>query len=255
MKKSTSSNLFLYLAGTLFFLLGWKLLSMRVGEETMVFPGPAKTVLEMFGLLTRGYTWKCIGMTFLRMAEGFGCSFVLALFLGTIAGYEDRLRKMLQPFIVVLRAVPTACLVYLFIVLTGYRSAPAYLVGLIAFPILNEGVASGVANVPGEFINAARVDGVNRVKECLSIRLPLAKPYIAAALFSSFSLSFKIEIMAEVITGSSDAGLGNVIRGMRAADPTNMLPVFAYSLIAVLLMLTIDLMIGICSTKKQIKDL
>ena len=99
---------------------------------------------------------------------------------------------------------------------------------------------TGVANVSPAIINATRLDGASFVKENLKIRLPLAFPYIAASMASAFSLCFKIEIMAEVITGSSVAGLGSAILGVRSSDPTNMIPVFGYSAIAVALMLVID---------------
>ena len=74
----------------------------------------------------------------------------------------------------------------------------------------------------------------------LKVRLPLAYPYIAVAVASSFSLCFKIEIMAEVITGSSLPGLGTAIAAARANDPTDMVPVMAYSIIAVFAVLIID---------------
>ena len=55
--------------------------------------------------------------------------------------------------------------------------------------------------------------------------------------------------MAEVITGSSLPGLGSAILGARSSDPTNMVPVFGYSLIAVGLMLMIDYLASLIRTK------
>ena len=57
---------------------------------------------------------------------------------------------------------------------------------------------------------------------------------------SSFALSLKIEIMAEVITGYTRMGLGSAILAAQRSDPTNMVPVFAYSLVAIVVMLIVD---------------
>ncbi len=215
----------------------------------MVFPGPVASFRHAFYLLGREYTYRCILATMTRMLEGFFLSFAIGLVLGVIAGNFEPFDQMLRPFITTLRAVPTASLVYLFIVLAGFRKAPVNLVFLISFPIIYEGVKTGVGNVSPSIINATRLDGASFLSENLRVRLPLAFPYIAAALASAFSLCFKIEIMAEVITGSSLPGLGSAILGARSSDPTNMVPVFGYSLIAVGLMLMIDYLASLIRTK------
>ncbi len=208
----------------------------------MVFPGPVESFRHAFYLLGRSYTYKCIYETMSRMIEGFLISLVLGLIFGVIAGNRPVFEELFRPLMIALRAVPTASLVYLFIVLAGFKRAPVYLVVLICFPIIYEGVKGGIQNISKSLINAAKVDGASFFRSNLRIKLPLALPYIIVAMTSSFSLSFKIEIMAEVITGSSNAGLGSAILGARSSDPTNMVPIFGYSLIAVGLMLVIDRM-------------
>ena len=218
----------------------WQILSMLVGQQKMVFPGPIMTLRYVFYLLGREYTYRCIFQTLLKMVRGFLLSCVLALFFGLLSGNDPFLEKLLRPSIITIRAIPTASLVYLFIVLAGFKLAPMLLVVMISFPIIYEGVCGGIRNVPLEMINAAKVDGSSFFRVNLRVRLPLAMPYIIVALTTSFSLCFKIEIMAEVMTGSSNAGLGSAILGARSADPTNMVPIFAYSFIAVMIMLLID---------------
>ena len=248
-KKSISNKQIYYIIGILLLATLWQVLSLWIGQQTMVFPGPVASFRHAFYLLGREYTYRCILATMKRMLEGFFISFAIGLILGVIAGNSEAFDQILRPFITTLRAVPTASLVYLFIVLAGFRKAPVYLVFLISFPIIYEGVKTGVGNVSTSIINATRLDGASFLNENLRVRLPLAFPYIAAALASAFSLCFKIEIMAEVITGSSLPGLGSAILGARSSDPTNMVPVFGYSLIAVALMLLIDYLASLIRTK------
>ena len=80
------------------------------------------------------------------------------------------------------------------------------------------------------------------INTIFKIKLPLAIPYIVLGIKSSFALAFKVEIMAEVITGSTSNGIGCAIVSAQRSDPTNMIPVFAYSIIAIVIMLLVDTM-------------
>ena len=251
-KRFISSKNFIYIIGIALLATMWQVLSFYIGEDTMIFPGPVSTLRYAFYLLGKEYTYRCIFFTMCRMLTGFVFSLAAGLVLGIFAGNFEAFGDLLRPSIIMLRAIPTASLVYLFIVLAGFKNAPIYLVFLISFPIIYEGVKTGVANVSPAIINATRLDGASFIRENLRIRLPLAFPYIAAAMASAFSLCFKIEIMAEVITGSSVAGLGSAILGVRSSDPTNMIPVFGYSAIAVALMLVIDQLASLIRDKIRV---
>ena len=141
-----------------------------------------------------------------------------------------------------IKSIPTVALVFLFIVLIAPKNAPILVVFVICFPILYEGIAGGVKNVDQDVLDASKVDGANYFKEVLYIKLPLAIPYIIVSMVSSFALSFKIEIMAEVITGYTRNGLGSVIHYTQTSDPTNMAGIFAYSLFAIIIMLLVTLL-------------
>ena len=250
-KKFISNKNTVYILGVILLAIMWQALSLWVDEEVFIFPGPVKTFAYAAELLQRPYTWRCISATMLKMLSGFVIALISAFVLGVLAGNFPFIEKLFAPSIVALRAIPTASLVYLFIVLAGFKKAPVFLVILICFPIIYEAVAAGIRNVPESIIKALKVDGAGFLKANLKIRVPLAMPYIIVAMASSFSLSFKIEIMAEVITGSTNPGLGSAIAGARATDPANMVPVFAYSLIAVGIMLMIDFIANLLKNKLQ----
>lgn len=252
MKKFTSNNKLLYIGGIVLFILFWQILSLLIGQTKMVLPGPFSTIAYSINLLKSSYTYKCIIQTLSRMLEGFVISFLIALIVGTVAGYYKSVNTLLKPTMVILKSVPTACLLYLFIVIAGIKNAPLYIVALVSFPILYDGFVAGVSNTPKELINASKLEGSSFFKECLYIRLPLAKNHIIQSVASSFSLSFKIEIMAEVITGGSNPGLGTIIQAVRAYNPTDLLPVFGYSLIAVMIMLLIDLIVTVTLKKTSL---
>lgn len=241
MKKFISNKFVLFFLGVLFVIAIWFICSLLFDKNGAIFPSPILTFSKFINLLGEKYTYQCLGYTFLRMLAGFGLSFVVALLFGILAGNHPNFYQFLKPLMTVIKSIPTVALVFLFIVLVVPKNAPIFVVFVICFPILYEGVAGGIKNVDKDMIEASKVDGANYFKSTLFIKLPLAIPYIIVGVVSSFALSFKIEIMAEVITGVTARGLGSAISNARNDDPGNTAAVFAYALLAVLIVLLVSL--------------
>ena len=229
-----------FILGIILLILSWQLLSSFFKFDNFVLPSFIDTVKYSIYLLGNNYIYKCLYLTLTRMFLGFVIAFGLAFIIGIIAGTSKAIEETLKPFFVLFKSVPTATLIYLFLVLVGSRLTPMLIVVLVSFPILYESVLSGVKNTGQELIEASRIDGSSNIKTIFMIRVPLGMSYIKAGIASSFGLSLKIEIMAEVITGYTRLGLGSAILASQRSDPTNMIPVFAYSLIAVVCMLILD---------------
>ena len=68
MKKFITNKYILYLIGIIFFTFVWWLLSILIGEQTLVFPGPIVTLKEVFKILQTKYIYKCLSITFIRMS-------------------------------------------------------------------------------------------------------------------------------------------------------------------------------------------
>lgn len=229
-----------YLYGIVFLIIIWFALAYIFKDNSFVFPNPIDTIKYTLYLLGKTYTYICIYNSLKLMIVGFGLAFVFGVVLGIISGNSKKIFYCISPFMVVLRSFPTVSLIYLFIVIFGYEYAPALLVCVIALPIIYQGVLYGIENIESNLVESIRIDGANIFEENLFLKIPLSIPSIVSSIVSSFSLSFKVEIMAEVISGGYVKGIGSAINGARISDPTNMTSVFAYSLIAILVMLLID---------------
>ena len=70
---------------------------------------------------------------------------------------------------------------------------------------------------------------------------------------ATFGLALKVEIMAEIISGSTGYGIGNA---MRLAQQTSVLmaPIFAWTLISVILLLSITYLLKVVKSKLIKKD-
>ena len=249
-KKFITNKYMMFLYGTIFLFLLWWIVSLCA--NSLVVPSPIDTIALAFKYLGEGYTYVCLGYSLLRMLLGFLIAFVIAFLLGIIVNNNEKLYQFFTPLMTFFKAIPTAALVFLFIVAIGAQNAPVLVVVLIGIPILYESIVGGLKSTGKAILEAAEVDGAKKIGQLFKIQLPLGVPYIIVGMISTFSLSFKIEIMAEVITGYTKNGLGSLIKGAQISDPTDMTPVFAYSLIAVVLMLIVTLVAYLA--KQKLKD-
>lgn len=241
--KSSLKDLLYTLIGIVILLLGWITISSCVANSNMIFPNPLITIKEVGKLLTQKYTYVCIWKSFLRTIIGFAIAFILAIILGIFAGNFPAVKKIFSPFFSVLKSIPTASLVFLFLVFVGSKNAPILMVLLISLPIIYEAIVRGFENIHSDVIDASSIDGASFSKKVCKIYIPIITPYIFVGVVSSFSLSFKIEIMAEVISGSTTEGLGSVISACQKSDPSNMVPIFAYSFIAVVVVAILSVLL------------
>ena len=192
-------------------------------------------------MLGNSKTYQRIGWTLLRTLEGFGIALIGAILLGILGGLVKPIQVVLRPTMIVFKSAPTAAFVFLFFVLFGGQHAPIFVVSLLALPILYESIVAGFNNIPKEIEDSLKVDAGNKLKGLLRVKVPIAIPYFMVGLASSFALSLKTEIMAEIITGSTNMGLGTAIHAYRIIDASDLTPIFAIALIAIIIILIVDL--------------
>lgn len=238
-KKFITNKYMMFLYGTIFIVLLWWIISLCV--NSLVVPSPFDTVALAIKYLADGYTYVSLGYSLLKMLIGFLLAFFVAFLLGMLVNDNEKLYQFFTPLMTFFKAIPTVALVFLFIVVLDASRAPILVVMLIAIPILYEAVVGGLKSENSNLLEAASMDGARKITKIMRIQLPLSVPYIVIGMISAFSLSFKIEIMAEVITGYTKNGLGSLIKGAQINDPTDLTPIFAYSLIAVVVMLIVTL--------------
>ena len=230
------------------------MISLSQGQGNLIFPDPLTVFKDFFMMLGKSNTYIRIGWTLLRTLEGFGIALLIAIILGTLAGLIKKVQVILKPLMIVFKSAPTAAFVFLFLVLFGGKYAPIYVVSLLATPILYESIIAGFNNIPQEIEDALKVDANGKINSILKVKIPLSIPFFMVGLASSFALSLKTEIMAEIITGGTHMGLGTAIYAYRIMDPTNLSPIFAITLIAITIVLIVDLL-GYLVKKRFQKDI
>lgn len=246
MKKYIINRYTLTTLGIIVFFLLWYLIYILAGSSVYIFPDPISVIKEAGYYFTKPYLYKCIWGSFYRMMIGFSAASVLGIALGMLVGNYTKMKYVFNPTIIALRSVPTAALVFLLLVLVGFKNASLYIVMVIVFPMVYEATVSGYQHIDPQIIMAMRVDSPSSFANNFKIKLPMSMPYIAVGLTTSFALSFKIEIMAEALTSSSESyGLGRAISVAFANQTNGLVSTFAYAFIAILVMLIVSLLIFI----------
>ena len=203
----------------------------------------------MFELLGQRKTYGYLGFSIIRLLVGFIASFILAFLLGILVNNSEALYNFFTPIITFFKAAPTATFVFLFLVLFGGRNAPALVVIVMTFPILYESIVSALRSTEETVLDAARIDGASKVKTLFFVQLPLGTPFIVLGLVSTFGMAFKVEIMAEIITGITKGGIGTMISISQLIDATDLTPMFAYSMMAIILVLIVSIATSVLKNK------
>ena len=255
MKKYITNRYFLTFLGVILFFLLWYLIYILAGKSIYVFPDPFTTIKRSFELFGDAYLYKCIWGSLYRMLIGFGVASIVAVFIGMIVGNHLKLKHVFNPTMIALRSIPTAAIVFLLLHLAGFDNAAPYVVGVIVFPMVYEATVSGYQHIDKQVLMAMKLDNNTRLQKNFKVKLPLSMPYIAVGLTTSFALSFKIEIMAETLTSTSQSyGLGRAIAVEFANQTDGLISTFAYAFIAVLIMLIVSLLVFILKRTLHIKN-
>ena len=78
----------------------------------------------------------------------FVISFILAFILGVLSGNSEKIQHFLEPLMITLKAIPTAVIVFLFLVIVAPKNSPICVVVLISLPILYEAIVGGLKSTP-----------------------------------------------------------------------------------------------------------
>ena len=246
-KKDTLLTDLLGVLGVVIFILVWWIVSLIIHERQLILPNPYDAFKELGILIKQKYTYLCIGYTLLRSTLGFLIALVFASIFGVFAGLYKGFKKVMAPIITSLKAIPTVSFMFLFFAMIGYSNAPILVVCFICFPSLYDSVVGGIENINPTIINATRLESRSWLKKVSKVYFPLAFSYIAVGMASSFGLALKVEIMSEVVSGTTSYGIGSAIKA--AQNGAVMGPIFGWTLISVILLLIITFIIRILKNR------
>ena len=199
--------------------LGWEL-AVRAGLSNGRLVPPPSRIYEEFAELARtGELLRHIIATLLRVVVGFGLGTAVGTVLGAIAGYSSLLRRLIDPSLQGLRAVPSIAWIPLFILWLGiFETSKVALIAVGVFFPIYLGVMGAVMSVDRKIVEVGRVFRLSGVRMVVRILLPAVLPSYVIALRSGLGLGWMFVIAAEFM-GASE-GLGYLlIDGQQLGKP------------------------------------
>ncbi len=142
-----------------------------------------------------------------RVSVGWLLGGLVAIPLGMVMGSVPFMQRLMNPIVQVLR--PVSPLAWYPIALVTLKSTPNALVFVIFITSLWSTVlntAFGVASVPKDYKNVARVFSFTPDRYVRQVLIPFALPHILTGLRLSFGVAWMVIVAAEMLSGASGIG-------------------------------------------------
>src|SRR5690606_36615420 len=198
--------------GFAIFILVWQLITILVPE----IPSPGVTWDAAAALFSdpfydngpndKGIGWNVLA-SLRRVGLGFGLAALVGIPAGFIIGRYAVVNAMLSPVINLLR--PVSPLAWLPLGLLLFRAAdPAAIWAIFICSIWPMAIntAAGVARVPQDYLNVARVLNLPEWQVLTRVLLPSALPYILTGVRLSIGTAWLVIVAAEMLTGGTGIG-------------------------------------------------
>ncbi len=176
----------------------WQIISLWVGNAILLV-GPLQTLGTLLEKLTEVAFWKaCLGSV-LRITSGFVLGVILGAGLAVLSHRYAIVEELLSPIMALLKAVPVASFVVLFLIWWS----SAYLATVISFcitlPNLYVNTLQGMKCTDKRLLEVSKVFKMAKTDSFLYIYRPALKPFWESAVGVAAGMSWKSGIAAEVI--------------------------------------------------------
>ncbi|WP_414704106.1 nitrate ABC transporter permease [Pseudomonas sp. UBA2684] len=200
------------LLGIVLFIGVWSLIAVK--SEGL--PGPLSTwlaALELFAdpFYDNGPNDMGIGWNILhslgRVGIGFGLAALIGIPLGFAIGRFVFLAGMLSPIISLLRPVsPLAWLPIGLLVFEAAGPASIWVIFISSIWPIILNTAAGVASVPQDYLNVARVLKLSEWKVLTRILFPAVLPHLMTGIRLAIGVAWLVIVAAEMLTGGTGLG-------------------------------------------------
>ena len=200
-------------------------------------PPPSRIFETIVALAASGELGLHIGATLSRVAAGFAIGAVAGTLAGALTGASPLLRRLLDPMLQALRAIPSIAWVPLFILWLGiFESSKIALIATGVFFPVYLGVMGAILSIDRKTLEVGRVFRLSRAATVRRILLPAVLPAWVVSLRAGLGLGFMFVVAAEFM-GASE-GLGYLlVDGQQIGKPDQ---IFAAIIIFAILGKTCD---------------
>lgn len=170
-------------------------------------PPPSKIAQTLGELLASGEWFKHALATGWRVGLGFLFGASAGIVLGTLSGAVPVIRRLIDPTVQALRAVPSIAWVPLFILWFGiFETSKVMLIAVGVFFPVYLGVLGAVLSIDRKIIEVGRVFRLSRFDLGRRILLPATLPALVTSLRAGLGLGWMFVVAAEIMGASEGLG-------------------------------------------------
>jgi sulfonate transport system permease protein len=199
--------------------LGWELAVYFGLSSGRLVPPPSVIFSTFLDLARTGDLQRHTAATLARVAAGFGLGVAAGTIIGAITGYSSFLRRVLDPSLQGLRAIPSIAWVPLFILWFGiFEASKVTLIAVGVFFPVYLGVMGAIQSVDRKLVEVGRAFRLSDAAMVRRILLPAVLPAYVVSLRSGLGLGWMFVVAAEFMGASQ--GLGYLlIDGQQLGKP------------------------------------
>lgn len=193
------------IASIFLFIALWDMTNQLYG--TLVLPSPKETFITLYELLNDEIIYGEIKLTIYRAFYGFFLSLIIGTILGVLAGFFVTASIMSRPIVTILVGMPPIAWIVLAMIWFGMSDKTVIFTVVIAsFPIIFVGSLQGTRTLDSDLKEMAQSFNLPFKMKLFDIYFPHIFSYVFPAWVSALGMSWKIVVMAELL--SSNSGIG-----------------------------------------------
>lgn len=179
-------------------LLIWQLAAWMVGNRILL-AGPVETLLALGKQLLQPAFLPTVVCSLLRIGAGFAAGLTLGLLLAACSGRFPLMEEVLAPVMSLLKAIPVASFVVLFLIWWRSGVLAAAVSFCVVLPNIYVNTLEGIRHVDRRLLEMAQVLKIPGWNRFFYIYRPALQPYLDSAVRISVGMSWKSGVAAEVI--------------------------------------------------------
>jgi sulfonate transport system permease protein len=203
--------------------VAWEL-AVRLGYSNgRLVPPPSRIWQTLVELSASGELSRHMMATMSRVGAGFGLGVAAGTIVGAICGYWSLARRLVDPTLQALRAIPSIAWVPLFILWLGiFETSKVALIAVGVFFPIYLGVMGAILSVDRKIVEVGRTFRLSGFSMIRRILLPAVLPAYIVSLRSGLGLGWMFVVAAEFM-GASE-GLGYLLTdGQQLGKPAQIM--------------------------------
>ncbi|WP_210186859.1 ABC transporter permease [Cohaesibacter marisflavi] len=198
---------------------GWTTLSViclvfafwQIGFETfgpLVLPEPLETIKTVGTLISESHGLNYILITSERALLGFLTASCVGIILGLMAGWSNTLSVLSRPLVTMMQGMPPIAWIVIALLWFGGEGTPIFTVFVTTLPLIFAGTMQGVRMRDGNLDEMADSFRISRAEKFIHVQAPQIVSYLFPAWATSFAMSWKVVMTAELLASGDGVGAG-----------------------------------------------